>query len=104
MAGEIVLRNEPVQVSKDLITGGKASAPAPWAERERVKQRRYIAGQAGIAVVAPGSAEIAGPVDTDEVIDARLLEPDRHADAAEPGADDDHSVRHGHSRRADQGG
>jgi hypothetical protein len=50
-----------------------------------------------IAVIPPGPAEITGPLDHNEVFDARLLKPDRHADPAESGADDHHPVRHGHS-------
>jgi len=59
--------------------------------------RRHVAAQAGVTVVAPDPADVIGPVQNDEVLDARLLERDRQADPAEAGADHGHPVSHGHS-------
>ena len=92
-----MLGDQRVQVSQDLLARREAPAPAPGPERERVQVRRHVAGQARIAVIAPRSAEVIRPVQHDEVVDACLLERDRHADPAESGTDDDHPVRHGHS-------
>jgi hypothetical protein len=70
---EAVLGDQRVQVRQDLVARRVPPAPAPGPERERVQVRRYVAGQAGVGVVAPGSAEVIGPVQHDEVADARLL-------------------------------
>jgi hypothetical protein len=94
---EAVLGRQRVQVRQDLLARREAPAPAPGPKRERVQVRRYVAGQARIAVIAPRSAEVIGAVQHDEIVDARLLERDRHADPAESRADDDHPVRHGRS-------
>ena len=91
---QAVLGDQRVQVGQDLIARREAPGPAPGPERERVELRRYVAGQPGIAVVAPGPAQVIGPVQDHEVLEARPLERDRHADPAEAGADDDHLVRH----------
>ena len=91
---QAVLGDQRAQVGQDLLARREAPGPAPGPERERVKQRRHVAGQAGIAVVAPGPAQVIGPVQDDEVLQARPFERDRHADPAEPGTDDGHLVRH----------
>jgi hypothetical protein len=41
--------------------------------------RPDVAGQTGVGVVAPGAAEVVGPVQDDEIVDAGLLERDGHA-------------------------
>ena len=66
--------------------------------------RRDVALAARVVVVAPGAADVVGALEHDEVVDALLLEADRHAQAGEPAADDGHvdmarrSVRYGSSR------
>src|SRR5215472_5422480 len=82
MRAEIVLGHQGVQVRQDLGPRREAPTPAPGAIRERVQLRRYVARQSWIAIVAPDSAEVARAVKHDEVVDARLLERDRHPDAA----------------------
>src|SRR6516225_3780087 len=94
---EAVLGDQRVQVGQDLVAGRETPAPPPRPERERIQLRGYVAGQAGVAVIPPGPAEISGPLQHDEVFDACPLERDRHADPAESGADDRHPVTHGHS-------
>jgi hypothetical protein len=86
-----------VQVSQDLPAPWETPAPARRPERERVQLRRHVASQARVAVIPPRPAEVSGPLNHDEVVDARLLKRDSHADPAESGADDHHPVRHGHS-------
>src|SRR6185312_2298441 len=39
-------------------------------------------------VVAPGAADVGRLLDQHEIVPPGLLQPDRHADAAKPGADD----------------
>ena len=94
MRAEAALGDQPVQVGQDLLARREAPAPAPGPERVRVQLRRHVAAQARVAVVAPGPAEVVRLVQHDEVLDARLLERDRHADPAESGSYDDHPVRH----------
>src|SRR6266487_2948896 len=94
---EAALGDQPVQVGQDLLAWREAPAPAPGPERVRVQLRRHVTAQARVAVVAPGPAEVVRLIQYDEVLDARLLERDRHADPAESCPHDDHPVRHGHS-------
>ena len=49
---------------------------------------RDVALAAGIAVRPPGPADLGVALEDDEVLDALLLEADRHPEAAEPGAED----------------
>jgi hypothetical protein len=95
VGAKAALGHQRVQVSQDLLARREAPAPGPRPERERVQLRRNVAGQARIAVIAPRSAQVIGPVKHDEVVDPRLLERDRHADPAKSRTDDDHPVRHG---------
>src|SRR5262245_36858550 len=64
-------------------------------ERERiaVEVRRHVAGEAGIRVLAPGSAETVGLLVDDDVIAARLAQPDGGEDARHPGPDDSEAER-----------
>jgi hypothetical protein len=50
--------------------------------------RRHVAGTAGIGIVTPGAAEVAGPLEDDEVVVAALLEPDRGTQSTEARAND----------------
>src|SRR5215472_2695838 len=93
MRAEPTLAGQRVQVGQDLLPRRKAAAPPARPERERVQVRRHVTGEAGVGVVPPGPAEVAGPVDHEEVLDARLLERQGHADPAETSADNDHAVR-----------
>src|SRR5262245_58568491 len=57
-------------------------------ERIAVEVRRHVAGQAGIGVLAPGSAETVGLLIDDDVIVAGLAQLDGGKDARHPGPDD----------------
>ena len=73
----------------NLRAGGEQSRPTRVPrERELVPQRRDVDGQARVVVVAPRSADIAGPFEDDEVVDPVALQQVRRGDAAGPGADD----------------
>ncbi|MCY1369407.1 hypothetical protein D9M69_564450 [compost metagenome] len=52
--------------------------------------RGHVAGRAGVAVVAPGAADLAALLEDQKVVDAGLLQLDGQAQAAEPGTDDQH--------------
>jgi hypothetical protein len=81
------------QVVEDLVAHRVGAVPVRVArERERVQVRRDVALAAGIAVGPPGAAHVAAALDDDEVLRALLLQPDRHAEAAEAGADDGYLV------------
>ncbi len=61
-----------------------------------------VAGGARVGVVPPGAAEAAGPLEDDEVLDARPPQRDGGADAGEAAADDGHAG--GCGQRAGRGG
>lgn len=50
--------------------------------------RGHVAAAAGIVVRAPRTAHLVAALEDHEGTDALLLEPDRHAEAGEAGADD----------------
>lgn len=60
--------------------------------------RLYVAGGAGVLVVAPRPADLLGLFEDDEIVDAGLSQPDGHAQAAEARSDDDHADRLGRLR------
>src|SRR3546814_16689121 len=53
-----------------------------------IQVRLHVTGAARIAVVAPGAADIVCALENFEILDARLLETDREAQARKPTADD----------------
>src|SRR5205814_9616000 len=57
-------------------------------EGERVQVRGDVALAAGIAVEPPGAADVLPALEDREVVQARLLEADGHAQAGEARADD----------------
>src|ERR1700757_2654753 len=57
-------------------------------ERVRVQVALDVAGAAGVAVVAPNTADVAGLLQDDEVIKSRALQLNRCREPAEAGADD----------------
>jgi hypothetical protein len=80
-------------VVPDLALRGERAGPLGIeGEGERVEVGRDVAGGAGVGVVAPGAAEVVAAVEHDEVVDAHGAQAGRHADAGEPGADDDDAV------------
>src|SRR5207248_1890872 len=89
----VLVRAVP-QVRQDLVPGREHPGPARvLLERERVQVRRDVAGAARIRVVPPGTAEVAGLLQDDEVLAACLLELDPHAQPGKPGPDD-HDLSH----------
>src|SRR5262249_52456086 len=52
------------------------------------KERRHVAGEAGIRVLTPGATEAVGLLVDDDVIAARLPKPDGGENAGHPGTDD----------------
>ncbi len=78
-----------LQVGADLRLRRKHARPVGVGrEGERVQVRLHIAGAARIVVVAPGGPHRAGFLEQGEVMQACLLEADRHAQPGEAGADD----------------
>ncbi len=49
--------------------------------------RRDVAGRAGVGVVAPGAADLAAPLDDEEVVATLLGQADRRAQTGEAAAD-----------------
>ena len=97
-SGELVLeanvRHDPessravAQVIPDLSLLRVGARPVGLArERERVQMRRHVTHAAGIRVVAPGAPDVPRALQHDEVVDAGLLQADRHAQAGEAAAD-----------------
>src|SRR5262249_27022412 len=77
------------QIAPDLRLPREAVRPAGLGrEGERVEMRLDVAGAAGIGVVAPRAADVAGALEDDEVVDAVALQADGGAQTAEAAADD----------------
>ena len=96
VAQHAVLLGASPEVGLDLGLGRVGLGPVRvGCERERVEVRRDVAAAAGVGVVAPGAADVVGPLE-DDVLDVPIGEPDRGGEAGEPRADDDRSgVGHG---------
>src|SRR6185369_8862110 len=78
-----------LQVGVDLRGGRVDVAPVGVGrEGERVEVRLHVARAAGVRVVAPDAADVAGALEDEEVVDARLQEADGEAEAAEAAAGD----------------
>ena len=97
VGADAVLVRAALEVGEDLAPLRELAGPAGvLLERERVEVRLDVAGGTRIAVVTPGATQALGLLQHGEVVDARLLEADGHAEAAEAGADDDDvRVAHG---------
>ena len=81
------------QVLQDLVAHRVRAVPVVVRrERERVEVRGDVALAARVAVRPPGAAHVVAALEQDEVLDALLLQADRHAEAAEAGAHDRHLV------------
>jgi len=90
---------DPPQVGLDLGLGRERPRPVRVRrEGERVELGGDVAGGTGIGVVAPGAADVVAALDHEEVLLAVLGEPDRHAETAEAGADDEHADVVGQAR------
>ena len=76
------------QVAVNLRAGGEQSRPTRVArKRKLVPQRRDVDGQAGVVVVAPGSAHVAGTFEDDEIVDPIAPQQVRGGDSTRAGAD-----------------
>src|SRR5690606_17568437 len=85
-----ILVGGALHVGPDLRLRREHARPAGVElEREGVHVRGHVAGAAGVGVVVPRAAERLALLQHDEVVESVLLEPDRHAEAGETGADDD---------------
>src|SRR5439155_2058280 len=85
---DVEVVGDAAQVGLDLRLHGERARPVRVAGKgERVEVRRDVALAAGVRVLAPGAADVAGTLEDDEVVDAHLLEPDGGAEAGESGAD-----------------
>ena len=81
------------QVALDFRLGRVAPRPvARGGKGKGIERGGYVAGAAGIGVVAPGPADLRCLLQHHEVIQPRLQQPDRHPDAGEPRAHDDHAM------------
>src|SRR5437868_5432419 len=86
---EFVPGGHVLHVVPDLLLSGKGPGPVGvLLVRVRVEHAGDVAGTAGIGVIAPGAAEIVGPLEHDEVVEAFPLQCDGHAEAREASADD----------------
>jgi hypothetical protein len=91
-AAQVVVVGDPAQVRPDLVLRGERPAPVGvLLERERVHVRLDVAGTPGIGVVAPGTADVVGLLQHHEVVATGSAQRDGHAEAGEPGTDDDHA-------------
>jgi len=89
------------QVVPDLVAQREGARPVRVrGERERVQVRGHVALHARIGVLPPGAAHVVGLLEHDEVVDALLPEPDRHAEAGKAGADDRDALVLVHVRRS----
>ncbi|ESU48605.1 hypothetical protein P376_3422 [Streptomyces sp. HCCB10043] len=83
---------DALQVGPDVLLAGEGARPVRIGrEGEGVEVGRYVAGAAGIAVVAPGAAHRAGPLQDDEIGDAFAAQPDGGPQAPESGTDHRHT-------------
>ena len=81
-----------LQVGADVLLPGEGARPVGVGrEGEGVEVGRYVAGAAGIAVVPPGAAHRAGPLQDDEIGDAFAAQPGGGPQAPESGSDHRHT-------------
>ena len=82
-AGRRTARRSRAGSRGSRLPAGTCATSSGWARRRTSRGatgRRT--GTPGIGVVAPGAADVVGLLEDDEVLDALLLEPDGHAEAA----------------------
>ena len=89
MLGDAPPLGHVAEVGPDLGLWRETSAPTRVRrERELVEVRLHVAGGAGVRVVAPHAAEVVGPFEEHEVVEALLTQPHGRADPAEAGPHD----------------
>ena len=80
---QLVLLGAMLQVGANFGLGRVRTRPvALGLERERIQMRLDITGATRVAVVVPGAADALTLLEQDEVLEARLLQPNRHAQTA----------------------
>ena len=82
-------RAHVLEVGEDLRLRRVTARPVvARGERERVQVRGDVAGGARVGVRAPDPADRVAALEHGQLLEPGLAQPDRRADAAEPGADD----------------
>ena len=88
-------------VGLDLGSAGEGARPVRVrGERQRVQVGRHVAGDARVAVVPPGAADLGGALQHHKIIDARVAQGMYGGQPGEAGADD----RHPHVQAARRAG
>ena len=91
---QIEFVHQIVDVIENLVAAGKAARPLRVGrERIGVQIGGDVAGGARVGVVPPGAADAVAPFQNHEIIDPRLLQPDRHAQPGKAGAHDQRRSR-----------
>ena len=105
MGAQLPLLDDAEQVGLDLARLGEKRALQPGfgSKEKRVDVGRHVAGRAGVGVVAPGAADLAGALEDREGVDAGAASADRGADAGEARADDRDGEIPGHGRGSFRG-
>ena len=86
---QALVGRDPAQVVADLGLGREGRAPVRVGrEGERVDVAGHVAATARVGVLAPGAADLARPLEDDEVVAAGALQPAGHREAGEAAADD----------------
>src|ERR1700729_919867 len=89
LVAQIVIGGDAFDVVVDLLAGRERVPPVRIrGVGEGVQVRRDVARHAGVGVVAPDAADVAGALDDHEVLDAVVLQRNARGDARQPGADD----------------
>ena len=87
---EVVFFGAASQVGLDFFLLGEHAGPiGVLFEREGVESGLDVAGAAGVVIFVPGAADVIAFFQDDEVVVSGFFEFDAHAQAGEPGADDD---------------
>src|SRR5262249_20040481 len=91
------------EVREDLGLARERMRPVGvFRERERVEVRVHVARATRIRVVSPHAADVAGALEHEEIVDARLEEAYRRAESAEACTDDgDAQMRRAHAADGD---
>jgi hypothetical protein len=89
MPREVMATGHVVDVGLDLGLAGEGAAPG-WVLLigVGVQDAGDVTRAPGIAVVTPGAAQVAGPLEHHEVLDPVAAQRDGHAQAGEAGARD----------------
>jgi len=93
MGIEFILAHAVLHIGPQLLVRSIRARPVRLRlEREGIERGGHIAGESRVAVIVPGAARSIGALEHDKILDARFLQPDRHADRPRPRADDGNPV------------